>query len=155
MGTIVSARPAEKEVMERKGTNRGRLVNLRAVGSGPDKSNKAEGPAQEVVAVALGCRMVFSEQAEIWTVSGLLQDGSVAREDVGELSFALIPGDTEPATAITGFIAPTAPYVLAVSEDQLWQQIRGMVVQLGYDQDGFYASIGVGGRHRYFEDYKR
>ena len=86
---------------------------------------------------------------------GILRDGSPSREDIGEVSFILIPGDVEPATAVTGFIAPPPPYVLAVPEETLWQQLRGMVVQLGYDLDGFYVSLGVGGKARYFEEFSR
>lgn len=140
--------------MERKGKNRSRIVNLRAV------KTKAEGltsggPTQEILGVSLGDRMVFSEQAEVWTVRGHLRDGSIARDNVGELSFVLIPGVSEPATAVVGFIAPSEPYVLSLSEDALWPQIRSMVVQLGYDLDGFYASIAIGGRYSYFEEYRR
>ena len=133
---------------------RGRLVSLRSVG-GKSSNDKTEGPAQDVVAVSLGYRMVHSEQSEIWTITGILRSGEPTRQDVGELSFILIPGDMEPATAVTGFISPTPPYFLGMNEDALWQQIRAMVVQLGYDIDGFYASIAVGGQHRYYEDYKR
>jgi hypothetical protein len=117
--------------------------------------DKTEGPTQEIVGVGLGYRMVFSEQAEVWTVRGLLRDGTVARDDIGELSFVLIPGTSEPATAVTGFVAPSPPYVLALSEDALWKQVRNMLVQLGYDQDGFYASIGIGGKYAYYEEYDR
>jgi hypothetical protein len=138
-------------VVDRKGNPRGGRGFLRAVSH--DNRDRTDDPVQEVVGIALGFRMVFSEQAEIWTVRGILRDGSPTKEDVGELSFVLIPGDMEPATAVTGFIAVQPPYALALNEDQLWQQLRGFVVQLGYDQDGFYASIGVGGRHRYYEEY--
>jgi hypothetical protein len=140
--------------MERKGGNRGRVVNLRAVKNKSDRLS-SEGPIQEVVGISLGDRMVFSEQAEVWTVKGHLRDGSIARENIGELSFVLIPGVAEPATAIVGFIAPSEPYVLGVGEDALWPQLRSMVVQLGYDLDGFYASIAFGGRYAYFEEYRR
>jgi hypothetical protein len=142
--------------MERKGP-RNRSVNLRAVPSrdkGELGGNKKDGPAQEIVGVALGDRMVFSEQAEVWTLRGLLQGGGFARENVGELSFILIPGTQEPATAVVGFVSPSAPYTLAASEDVLWPQIRGMVMQLGYDMDGFYASVSFGGRYAYFEDFR-
>src|SRR4051794_11898991 len=98
--------------MERKGgTPRGgRVVNLRAIGQEKRGSDKAEGPAQDVVGIALGYRIVYTEQAEVWTVRGILRDGSASRDDIGELSFILIPGDMEPATALTGFIAPPPPY---------------------------------------------
>lgn len=139
--------------MERKGSKRNRVVNLRAVPKG-DRPQK-EGPVQEVVAVILGDRMVFSEQAEVWTVRGVLRDGTLAREHVGELSFILIPGTQEPATAVVGFIAPQHPYVLHAPDDALWPQVRNMVVQLGYDIDGFYASLSIGGRYAYFEDYRQ
>lgn len=138
--------------MERKGTPRGRVVNLRAISHG---DGKFEGTTQEIIGIALGYRLVYSEQAEVWTVRGIQRDGAPTRDDIGELSFILIPGDMEPATAVTGFIAPAPPYVLALSEDAIWQQLRAMVVQLGYDQDGFYASLGIGGRPRFYEDYRR
>ncbi len=140
--------------MERKGTNRPRIVALRALGSETGREKK-EGPAQDVTGIVLGYRMVFSEQAEVWTVRGVLRDGTLTKEDVGELSFVLIPGSQEPATAVTGFVAPMPPYVMALSEETLWQQLRVMVVQLGYDQEGFYSSIGLGGRHCYYEEYDR
>ena len=141
--------------MERKGTNRPRIVNLRALGNLEGGREKTEGPAQEVTGIVLGYRMVFSEQAEVWTVRGVLRDGTLTKDDVGELSFVLIPGSMEPATAVTGFVAPMPPYVLTLSEETLWQQLRIMVVQLGYDQEGFYSSIGLGGRHCYYEEYDR
>lgn len=140
--------------MDRKAGNRGRVVNLRAVKNKTDRSH-SEGPVQEIVGVSLGDRMVFSEQAEVWTVKGHLRDGAIARENVGELSFVMIPGSSEPATAIIGFLAPSEPYVLGVGEDTLWPQIRSIIVQLGYDLDGFYASLSIGGRYSYFEEYRR
>lgn len=138
--------------MERKGTTRPRIVNLRAL-TNDGAREKKEGPAQDVTGIVLGYRMVFSEQAEVWTVRGVLRDGTLTKEDVGELSFVLIPGSLEPATAVTGFVAPMPPYVLSLTEEALWQQLRVMVVQLGYDQEGFYSSIGLGGRHCYYEEY--
>lgn len=138
--------------MERKGTNRARLVSLRSIGGSQDNQSTSEGSLREIVGVGLGYRMVFAEQAEVWTVRGYLRDGSVTKEDVGELSFVLIPGTSEPATAITGFVAAAAPYTLNLTEDALWKQLRGMLMQLGYDQEGFYASIGFGGRHCYYEE---
>jgi hypothetical protein len=140
--------------MDRKGGNRGRVVNLRAVKPKSDRLH-AEGPAQEIVGVSLGDRMVFSEQAEVWTVKGHLRDGAIARENIGELSFVMIPGNSEPATAIIGFIAPSEPYVLGIGEDSLWPQIRSIIVQLGYDLDGFYASLAIAGRYAYFEEFRR
>lgn len=137
-----------------KASTRMRVVNLRAVSSS-EGGEKTKGPSQDVVGIALGFRMVISEQAEIWTVRGILRDGTVSKDDIGDLSFTLIPGDMEPATAVTGFIAPTPPYALAMNEDQVWQQLRGLVLQLGYDQEGFYASVGIGGKHAYWEDYHR
>ena len=139
--------------MERKSTPRGRVVNLRAIGG--ERGDTTEGPTQEIIGIALGFRLVFSNEAEVWTVRGILRDGSPSRDDIGEVSFILIPGEVEPATAVTGFIAPAPPYTLAVSEEVLWQQLRGMVVQLGYDLEGFYVSLGIGGKARYFEESSR
>ena len=137
--------------MDRKVNPRGRVVNLRAIGS--DRGPKEDGPNQEVVGIALGFRLVFSSEAEVWTVRGILRDGSPSRDDIGELSFITIPGDTEPATAVTRFLAPPPPYTLAIGEESILQQLRGMLVQLGYDQEGFYASLGIGGKPRYFEEF--
>jgi len=139
--------------MERKGTPRGRVVNLRSIKQ-DGRGEKTEGPSQELIGIALGFRLVYAEQAEIWTVRGILRDGNASRDDIGELSFIMIPGEMEPATAVTGFISPAAPYVLALSEDALWGQLRGIIVQLGYDQEGFYVSLSVGGKPRYYEDYR-
>ena len=151
--------PRRKRIcmMERKGPPRGRVVNLRAIGGQAEGRGEGtvEGPRQDIIGIGLGYRLVYSEQAEVWTVRGVLRDGTPSRDDIGELSFILIPGDMEPATAVTGFVAPAAPYALAMSEDALWQQLRAMVVQLGYDQDGFYASLGIGGKPRFYEDYRR
>jgi len=139
--------------MDRKVNPRGRVVNLRAIGS--ERGPKEEGPSQDVVGIALGFRLVFSSEAEIWTVRGILRDGTPSRDDIGELSFITIPGENEPATAVTGFFAPPPPYNLAISEEAILQQLRGMLVQLGYDQEGFYASLGIGGRPRYFEEFSQ
>lgn len=138
--------------MERKGPKRQRVVNLRAVPN-RNQRDKLEGPVQEVVGIVLGDRVVFSEQAEVWTVRGLTKTGDLVHESIGELSFILIPGTQEPATAVIGYISPAAPYSLIVGEDVLWPQLRSMVVQLGYDIDGFYASVSIGGRAAYFEDF--
>lgn len=136
-------------MVERKPGTRGGRGFLRAVSQ---ESRDVTGVGvQEVIAMALGFRIVFSDQSEIWTVRGILRDGSPTVDDIGELSFLAIPSDEEPATAVTGFIALPPTYALAMNDDQLLQQIRGFVVQLGYDQDDYYVSIGVGGRHRYFE----
>jgi hypothetical protein len=142
--------------MDRKKPPNRRLVSLRAVSTNKaGDPTSADGPQQEIIAIALGYRMVHAQDSEIWTVTGLLRDGMPTRQDIGELSFTVIPGDTEPATAVVGFLAPQAPYFLGVTEDAMWQQLRGIVTQLGYDIDGFYASLSVGGTQKYFEDYKR
>ncbi|MBM4250749.1 MAG: hypothetical protein FJ146_02135 [Deltaproteobacteria bacterium] len=141
--------------MDRKSQPRERVVNLRAIGSQGRDNTKSEGPVQEIIGIALGFRVVFTNEAEVWTVRGITRDGSPSTEDIGELTFILLPGDVEPATAVTGFIAPPAPYVLAVPEEVMRQHIRGMVVQLGYDLDGFYVSLGVGGKAHFFEEFGR
>lgn len=137
-------------MVERKTSPRGGRGFLRAVSQ--DSRDKSDAPIEEIIGIALGFRLVFSDQAEIWTVRGILRDGSPTKDDIGEISFVLIPGDIEPGTAVTGFIAAPAPYLIALNEDQLWQQLRAFIVQLGYDQEGFYASISFGGRHRYVEE---
>jgi len=136
-----------------KSNSRMRIVNLRAGTS--DGKDLPTGPAQDVTGIALGFRMVITEQAEVWTVRGVLSDGNATKDDIGELSFVLIPGSHEPATAITGFVAPQAPYTLTMTEDALWKNLRSIVVQLGYDQEGFYAAVGMGGRYCYYEEYDR
>ena len=142
--------------MDRRSNPRIRAVNLKALNQNKEgQGERPTGPTQEIIAVALSFRMVFSEQAEIWTVRGIMRDGEPTREDIGELSFVMIPGDEEPATAVTGFISPQPPYLLGLSEEALWQHVRAMVTQLGYDQDGFYASLAIGGAHRYFEEFRR
>jgi hypothetical protein len=65
---------------------------------------------------------------------------------VGEISFVMIPGQFQPATAVVGFIAPHAPHVLGISEETIWPQLRAMISQLGYDLDGFYVSMSINGR---------
>lgn len=142
--------------MERKSGSRGRVVNLRPLKGASDRMpSRDEEPLQEIVGIGLGDRMVFSELAEVWTVRGHLRDGTVARDNVGELCFVMIPGGEQPATSVVGFIAPSAPYVLGLNEDGFWAQLRSIVVQLGYDLDGFYASIALGGRYTYLEDFRR
>ncbi|MCX6118177.1 MAG: hypothetical protein NT027_11595 [Proteobacteria bacterium] len=106
-----------------------------------------------VMAIGLGDRIVVSEGAEVWTVKGVLSDGKIVENPVGELSFVLIPGHAEPATAVVGYIAPRPPYSLAVAEEHLWPQIRGMIAQLGYDMDGYYASIAIGGKVCYRREF--
>jgi hypothetical protein len=135
--------------MDRKSKSRIRLVNLRA--SGNEDRGNAEGPIQEVVNIGLGYRILISEQAEVWTVSGTLRDGTVARDDMGELSFVIIPGEGQPATAITGYLAPSAPYRLAIPETSLREQLRDLVGQLGYDREGYYLAVGTGGSTLYEE----
>ena len=139
---------------DRKSKSRLRLVNLRppaAEGAGV----VPEGPAQEVVAIGLGYRILISEQAEVWTVRGMLRDGTPTREEVGELSFSVIPGDSEPATAINGHMAPPPPYTLSLSETELHEQLHAIIQQLGYDHEGYYLSVGVGGQFHYEENYER
>jgi hypothetical protein len=119
------------------------------------EGGKSEPTNFDVVGVTLGYRMVFSEQAEVWTVTGILRDGEVVPQELGTLSFCLIPGDTEPATAVVGFVSPPHPYKVAISKDELFEQMKMMVMQLGYDLGGFYLSIAVGGEQRYYEDFRR
>ena len=140
-------------MVDRKGKPRIRLVNLRGPDSG--KTDATDQTRKEIVGISLGYRVLISEQAEVWTVAGLLADGTVAKEEIGELAFALMPGEHEPATAITGFLAPAPPYVMSIPKENLWQELRSIVTQLGYDQDGFYVSVGVGGERNYFEDYRQ
>ncbi|TWW10021.1 hypothetical protein E3A20_08520 [Planctomyces bekefii] len=139
--------------MERKNNSRNRVSNLRAVPNRDQSGSSKDGLSGEVMGVTLGDRVVFSEQAEVWSVRGMLKDGTLLKEPVGELSFILIPGTHEPAAAIVGYVAPKAPLTLAADEDILWPQIRSMIVQLGYDIDGYYASISFGGRSFCFEDF--
>jgi hypothetical protein len=124
-----------------------RIRHLRAIkGSVDGSSTTTEVQAGQILVVGLGDRMVISEQAEIWTMRGVLHDGRVLDEAVGEISFVMIPGQYQPATAVIGFIAPPAPHVLGVSEDVLWPQLRAMISQLGYDLDGFYVSMSINGK---------
>ncbi len=139
--------------MERKSKNRIRLVNLRPVGG--ESSSDTPPTSTQVVSLALGYRVVLSEQAEVWTLSGLLADGTVAKEVVGELSFVLIPGDEEPAVSVTGFVSAAAPYVLTIPEEQARQEVRNVVTQLGYDRDGYYLSLSIGGTPHYEEHINR
>src|SRR4051812_32718433 len=106
--------------MDRKGTPRGRVVNLRAI-SAKSGGEKTEGPSQELVGIALGYRLVYAGPAEVGTVGGILGDGSASRDGVGELRFVMIPGDMELTTAVIGFIASAATYNMSLSEDALWQ----------------------------------
>lgn len=137
---------------ERKTRSRLRLINLSAVG--PDDKAAKDGPAQEIVGLGLSYRVIISEQAEVWTVQGILKDGTATKEDIGELSLVLIPGNEEPATSVTGFITPSAPYVLSLPEPKLREELRTLMVQLGYDRDGYYLSVGVGGAYVYDEAFR-
>ena len=121
--------------------------------AGTDDKSSAEMPSQEIVGVALGYRVMISEQAEVWTLAGALKDGTYTKEEVGELSFALIPGEEQPATAVTGFVAPAPPYVLAAQPVALQQQLRALIAQLGYDRDGYYVSLGIGGQFLFDDNY--
>jgi hypothetical protein len=125
-----------------------RIRHLKAVkGATSDDDTKEVGG--EIVVVGLGDRMVISEQAEVWTVRGVLSDGRVMQDPVGEISFVMIPGQFQPATAVVGYIAPHEPHKLGISEETLWPQLRAMISQLGYDLDGFYVSLSVNGKPFY------
>lgn len=142
--------------MERKSRNRLRLVNLKAVGpaglSG-DSDTPEAGKVAEIMALSLSQRVLISEQAEVWTVCGVLRDGKLTSEDIGELSLALIPGDTAPATSVTGFLAPSPPYQLAMPEPRLKEELHLLMQQLGYERDGYYLSVGFGGGYLYHESF--
>lgn len=126
-----------------------RIRHLKAV-KGASTGNTTEDQAVgEIIVVGLGDRMVISEQAEVWTVRGVLSDGHVLQDPVGEISFVMIPGQFQPATAVVGYIAPHAPNKLGISEETLWPQLRAMISQLGYDLDGFYVSMSVNGKPFY------
>ena len=139
--------------MDKKSKYRMRLLNLRTVG--PNDKTATEGPTREVIGISLGHRLVISEQAEVWTVVGELADGTVTKEEVGELSFVLIPGETEPATAVTGFVAAPPSYSLGITDAALQEQLRSIIMQLGYEREGYYVAVGVGGRFFYDEDYRK
>jgi hypothetical protein len=123
-----------------------RIRHLRALDGASKNNTPTESGAGEIIVVGLGDRMVISEQAEVWTIRGVLSDGRVLDDAVGEISFVMIPGQFQPATAVVGFIAPHAPHVLGISEDTIWPQLRAMISQLGYDLDGFYVSMSINGR---------
>jgi hypothetical protein len=125
-----------------------RVRHLKAV-KGASSSQTTDELAGEIIVVGLGDRMVISEQAEVWTIRGVLSDGRVLQDPVGEVSFVMIPGQFQPATAVVGYISPHAPHQLAVSEETLWPQLRAMISQLGYDLDGFYVSMSVHGKPFY------
>jgi hypothetical protein len=126
-----------------------RIRHLKAVKASGQGGSKDESPAGEIIVVGLGDRMVISEQAEVWTVRGVLRDGQVLQDPVGEISFTMIPGQFQPSTAVIGYIAPHAPNILGISEETLWPQLRAMIAQLGYDLDGFYVSMSVNGKPFY------
>lgn len=127
-------------------SNSSRIRHLRAIKGANESSKTTEITAGQILVVGLGDRMVISEQAEVWTMRGVLHDGRVLEEAVGEISFVMIPGQFQPATAVVGYIAPPEPHVLGVSEDVLWPQLRAMISQLGYDLDGFYVSMSINGK---------
>jgi hypothetical protein len=127
-----------------------RVRHLKAVKIGlADDNSSTDTTIGEIVVVGLGDRMVISEQAEVWTIRGVLNDGRVLNDPVGEISFVMIPGQFQPATAVVGYIAPHAPNRLGISEEALWPQLRAMISQLGYDLDGFYVSLSVNGKPFY------
>lgn len=126
-----------------------RIRHLKAIKGASTEDNTTETTAGEILVVGLGDRMVISEQAEVWTIRGVLNDGRVLQDPVGEVSFVMIPGQFQPATAVVGYIAPHAPHVLGISEEKLWPQLRAMISQLGYDLDGFYVSLSVNGKPFY------
>lgn len=126
-----------------------RVRHLKAVKGAHSDGSKDEPVSGEIIIVGLGDRMVISEQAEVWTVRGVLRDGQVLQEAVGEMSFIMIPGQFQPTTAVIGYIAPQAPHVLGISEETIWPQIRAMIAQLGYDLDGFYVSMSINGKPFY------
>ena len=68
-----------------------------------DASGATEG---DVIGVGLGDRMVISENGEVWTLKGVLSTGTVLSEPVGEISFVLIPGNFQPATAVVCYVSP-------------------------------------------------
>jgi hypothetical protein len=125
-----------------------RIRHLKAVKGGSTGQSTSEA-AGEILVVGLGDRMVISEQAEVWTIRGVLSDGRVLQDPVGEVSFVMIPGQFQPATAVVGYIAPHAPHQLGMTEETLWPQLRAMISQLGYDLDGFYVSMSVHGKPFY------
>jgi hypothetical protein len=134
-------------------TTKTRTSRLKVLNSSsPSDSNgpqTTEIVAGEILVVGLGDRMVISEQAEVWTIRGVLSDGRVLADPVGEISFVMIPGQFQPATAVVGYIAPHAPNILGITEAVLWPQLRAMISQLGYDLDGFYVSLAVNGKPFY------
>ncbi len=134
-------------------TTKGRTSRLKVLNSlsqsEKDDTQPPEFSAGEILVVGLGDRMVISEQAEVWTIRGVLSDGRVLADPVGEISFVMIPGQFQPATAVVGYIAPHAPHILGITETVLWPQLRAMISQLGYDLDGFYVSLSVNGKPFY------
>ena len=134
-------------------TTKTRTSRLKVLNSSsPSDSNgtqTTEIVAGEILVVGLGDRMVISEQAEVWPIRGVLSDGRVLADPVGEISFVMIPGQFQPATAVVGYIAPHAPNILGIPEAVLWPQLRAMISQLGYDLDGFYVSLAVNGKPFY------
>jgi hypothetical protein len=126
-----------------------RIRHLKAVKASSHGGSKDDSIGGEIIVVGLGDRMVISEQAEVWTVRGVLRDGQVLQDPVGEISFVMIPGQFQPSTAVIGYISPHEPHVMGISDESLWPQLRAMISQLGYDLDGFYVSMSVNGKPFY------
>lgn len=137
-----------------RSSKRMRLVKAASpLPSSGSKDAQVQPPVAEILAIGLGDRMVISEQAEVWTIKGVARDGGVVPEPVGEVSFVMIPGNYQPATAVVGYIAPRPPYYINLGEELIWPQIRGMITQLGYDLDGFYVSLSIKGQPFYRKQF--
>lgn len=139
-------------LIEQRMPSRMRLIKNQSTTSFSSSSTTNDKPA-EIIAIGLGDRMVISEMAEVWTLKGVMRDGMVVPEPVGELSFVMIPGNYQPSTAVVGYVAPQKPFELGIGEDLIWPQIRGMIAQLGYDLDGFYVSLSLCGKPFYRKEF--
>lgn len=145
-------RPGSNPPSDSSAAKRMRLVKALST-SGANRGTEEEPPPSEIFAIGLGDRMVISEQAEVWTIKGVFRTGSLVPEPVGEISFVMIPGQYQPATAVVGYICPREPYQLNLADELIWPQIRGMITQLGYDLDGFYVSLSIRGKPFYRKEF--
>ncbi len=137
--------------MDRSKNPRPRLINLKpSVGGG---ASSDMGLTQEIMGIALGRRLIHLEQTEIWTVRGVLRDGKLTPGNIGELTFLSVVDLEGVVIVVNGFVAEIQGTKLSMSDEQLWDYIAAMIEQLGYDSEGFFGTIGVGGSFKTYDDF--
>lgn len=118
------------------------------------QDNETTGPEREITRMILGSRLLGGKHTEIWHLEGVLAGEPWETVPLGEFSVSRIPKMSQPSHAVVGYLTPPEGFQLTFGLDELWNQFKGIMGNLGYDLEGFYGSLSLMGQPVYFEEFE-